>query len=249
MFQKEVKINTADVKELTLSQIVKKNYKAAAVFERYKLDFCCRGNRPVIEACSESGVDVSEVISELQLLGNDDAVMSFSPDNWELDFLTDYIVNTHHHYVRNMIPVIQAHAEKVALVHGKNHPETKDVSRAFSIVYKELKQHMKKEEEILFPFIKRMVKINGNENKYEAPYFGSVKNPIAIMEAEHQSAGDEFYGIRSLTNNYTPPEDACSTYQILYRELKDFEEDLHKHIHLENNILFPKAVEMERRLA
>jgi regulator of cell morphogenesis and NO signaling len=245
MFQQESKLSTIDISELTLAEIVKKNYKAAAVFEKYKLDFCCRGNRPIAAACIDLGVDASEVISELQAI-KEGSASGFSPDKWELDFLIDYIMNTHHQYVRGMIPVISAHAEKVALVHGKNHPETREIAKAFSVLYKDLKQHMMKEEEILFPFIKRLVKINGTETKYEVPYFGSVANPIAIMEAEHQSAGDELYGIRSLSNNYTPPEDACSTYQILYRELKDFEEDLHKHIHLENNILFPKAADLER---
>jgi regulator of cell morphogenesis and NO signaling len=249
MFQQEVKLNNEDLYKLTLSQIVNKNFRAAAVFEKYKLDFCCRGNRPIAEACSDSGLDAANIISELYSIGEENTVNSFTPDKWELNFLIDYIINTHHSYVRSMIPVIGAHAEKVALVHGKNHPETKEVAKSFSIIYKDLKQHMMKEEEILFPHIKRLVDIKKSGSRYEMPYFGSVKNPIALMEAEHQSAGDELYGIRSLTNNYNPPEDACNTYTILYKELKDFEEDLHRHIHLENNILFPKSSELERQVS
>jgi regulator of cell morphogenesis and NO signaling len=249
MFQQEVKLNNDELNNLTLSEIVNKNFRAAAVFEKYKLDFCCRGNRPISAACTDLGLDSSEVIAELYALGNEGVVQSFSPDKWELNFLIDYIINTHHQYVRSMIPVISAHAEKVALVHGRNHPETKSVAKAFSILYKDLKQHMMKEEEILFPHIRRLVKTGEGEIRYEAPYFGSVNNPITLMEAEHQSAGDELYEIRNLTNNYTPPEDACNTYSILYRELRDFEEDLHKHIHLENNILFPKSKVLERQVS
>jgi regulator of cell morphogenesis and NO signaling len=249
MFQEEAKLNTEDLRSLTLSQIVKKNYKAAAVFERYSLDFCCRGNRPVASACSDAGVDTDNVLSELELLGNESEIRGFNPEEWNLDFLTDYIVNTHHQYILKMIPVISAHADKVATVHGKNHPETKDIARTFTAVYKDLKQHMQKEEQILFPFIKRLVLIKASSLKFEKPYFGTVENPIRMMEVEHQNAGDELYAIRELTNNYNPPADACNTYKILYQELKDFEEDLHRHVHLENNILFPKSTVLEKELA
>jgi len=249
MFQQETKLNTDELHNLTLSQIVSRNYKAAAVLEKYKLDFCCRGNRAISTACNDLGIEAEKVISELQLLSPEVLAGSFAPDTWSLDFLIDYIVNTHHKYVRAMIPVISAHSEKVASVHGKNHPEVKDLARIFTVVYKDLKQHMFKEEEILFPFIKRLVKVKSEDIKFEAPYFGSVRNPIRMMETEHQNAGDELYSIRNLTNSYTPPDDACNTYRIVFQERKDFEEDLHRHIHLENNILFPKATELEMQLS
>jgi regulator of cell morphogenesis and NO signaling len=234
-----------DYSNLTLAEIVTRNFRAAAVFEKYNLDFCCRGDRQIDTACNDLGLDTKEIISELYSITNDRIPEGFNPDKWQLDFLIDYIMNTHHQYVRTMIPVISAHADKVALVHGKNHPETKEIARIWSIVYKDLRQHMMKEEEILFPFVKRLVNLKQNGSKYEAPYFKSVQNPITAMEAEHQSAGDELYSIRIMTNNYTLPADACNTYQVLYKELKDFEEDLHKHIHLENNLLFPKAIALE----
>jgi regulator of cell morphogenesis and NO signaling len=231
-----------------ISDIVKENFKTAAVFEKYHLDFCCRGNKPLNEACSEKGLDAAMVADELTNLKNG----SHSADNkcseWELDFLVDYIVNNHHHYVKQMIPVISTHTNKIARVHGENHPETIEIAKKFSVVYKELKQHMMKEEEILFPFIKQLVKFKERKTAAEAPYFGSVKNPIKMMELEHQAAGDEFFEIRELTNNYTPPGDACNTYRICYKELKEFEEDLHKHIYLENNILFPKSIELEKQM-
>ena len=245
-------ITNNNVKEslnnLTLSQIVTTNFKAAAVFEKYNLDFCCRGNKLISEACSEKGIDVHTVEEELNNLVSDNKETDSRFNEWSLDFLIEYIINNHHNYIRNIVPVLTAHTQKVASVHGENHPETIEVAKIFSVVYKDLKQHMMKEEEILFPYIKQLVKASNNGTKAERPYFGSVTNPIKMMEAEHQAAGDELFEIRRLTNNYTPPEDACNTYKIAYSELKEFEEDLHKHVHLENNILFPKAIKLEKEI-
>ncbi len=233
---------------LTLSQIVAKDHHAAAVFEKHNLDFCCKGNKSLGEACKEKGINADEILSELQNsnASKDDNGLRFN--DWELDFLTDYIVNNHHQYVRNAIPIISAHAEKVAQVHGKRHPETIEINKIFSVVYKDLKQHLMKEEEILFPYIKYLVKIKNNGSKPEPPYFGTIKNPISMMEAEHTSAGDSLFQIRKLTDNYSLPADACTTYTTYYKELKEFEEDLHKHVYLENYILFPKAVKAEEKI-
>ncbi len=167
---------------------------------------------------------------------------------WDLDFLADYIVNVHHKYVREIIPVISAHAEKIASKHGENHPEVISIANNFSIVYKDLKQHMMKEEQLLFPYIKYLVKTEKNAGIAEQPFFGTIKNPIQMMELEHESAGNLLGEIRNLTNEYTPPAEACNTFKVYYKELKDFEEDLHKHVHLENNILFPRAIELENKM-
>jgi regulator of cell morphogenesis and NO signaling len=147
-----------------------------------------------------------------------------------------------------MIPVIAAHTQKVASVHGENHPETIAIAKHFSVVYKDLKQHMMKEEQMLFPFIKYLSKAEQKKSSAERPFFGTVKNPIKMMEIEHQNAGDELSGIRDLSDNYTPPDDACNTYKVCYQELKEFEEDLHQHVHLENNILFPKSILLEDKI-
>jgi regulator of cell morphogenesis and NO signaling len=147
-----------------------------------------------------------------------------------------------------MIPVISLHSDKVASVHGKNHPETLRIADLFLAVREELEMHMMKEERILFPQIKQIV-LNQKENsQYFPPAFGTIQNPIRMMEYEHTSAGDALYQIRELSNNYTHPDDACNTFKALYSELKEFEEDLHKHIHLENNILFPKSITLEAEL-
>jgi len=171
-----------------------------------------------------------------------------NPNDWQLDFLVDYIINNHHQYVRRMIPVISLHADKVASVHGKNHPETLRIADLFLAVREELEMHMMKEERILFPQIKQMVLTEKENSKYFDPPFGPIQNPIRMMEYEHTSAGDALNQIRELSNNYSHPEDACNTFKALYSELKEFEEDLHKHIHLENNILFPKSIELEAAL-
>ncbi len=241
------KSNANAMRDLTLSQIVNSNFRAAAIFEKYNLDFCCGGNVPVKEACEKKGLDSALVYDELRSLYDD-----HRPDNkfeeWHLDFLIDYIVNNHHAYILRMIPVLSAHTQKIASVHGKNHPELLMVADSFSRVYKDLRQHMIKEEQILFPFIKQLVKTKRSNKRSEAPFFGSVKNPIKMMEAEHQAAGDEMHEIRNLTNNYQIPEDACNTYAVTMQELKEFEEDLHKHVYLENYILFPKSIELETEL-
>ena len=147
-----------------------------------------------------------------------------------------------------MIPVIAEHCNKVVASHGESHPELNKIFEIFSIMYKDLKQHMLKEEQMLFPYIRKLVKAKQNKTKTERPYFGSVRNPIRMMESEHENAGDGFHEIKRRSNNYSIPEDGCETYAVLYKELKEFEDDLHKHIHLENNILFPKAIELENEM-
>ena len=237
-----------DYSKLTLADIVTKNFKTAGVFERYNLDYCCEGKKTIVQACLENGTDPNLVYSEIEKIDSTKVEIPERVDDWELDYVVDYIMNNHHKYVRYMIPIITAHTEKVASAHSQNHPETKEVAKIFSVVYKDLKQHMMKEEEILFPYIKHLTKVSNDEAKFEKPYFGRIGNPINMMELEHQSAGESMYSIRKLTNNYNPPADACETFKICLKELKEFEEDLHKHVHLENNVLFPKAVLLEEQL-
>ena len=237
-----------DFSELTLGDIVTKNFKAAGIFEKYNLDYCCGGGKTIEQACLENGTDPKVIYSEIEKIDSVKVEIPERIDDWELDLIVDYIINHHHKFVRYMIPLISMHTEKVASAHGQNHPETKEVAKIFNAVYKELKQHMMKEEEILFPYIKYITKVNKGEAKFEKPYFGRIGNPINMMELEHQSAGESMYKIRKLTNNYNPPSDACDAFKICLKELKEFEEDHHKHVHLENNVLFPKAVLLEEQL-
>lgn len=238
------------VKELvnkSLAELVTDNIRSAIVFEEYGLDFCCKGNRSLSEACKEKNIEVGKVAEQLNQL-TEKKNGNLQADDWTLDFLVDYIMNNHHQYVRKMIPIITLHADKVASVHGENHPETINIADLFHAVRDELEMHLMKEERILFPQIKQMVLTKNENSEFFPPPFGTIQNPIRMMELEHTSAGDAMHRIRELSNNYLHPEDACSTFKALYSELKEFEEDLHKHIHLENNILFPKAIELEKAL-
>ena len=246
---KDLKLNDEVVENLnekTLAEIVTDNIRSAIVFEEYGLDFCCNGKRPLSEACKEKNIDVNDVINHLA--GLDSNVESRNANYWELDFLVDYIINNHHQYVRRMIPIISLHTDKVAAMHGENHPETKQIADLFLAVRQELESHMMKEERILFPYIKQLNYAKKNTERIALPPFGTIQNPIRMMESEHQSAGDAMHKIRELSNNFITPADACNTYKALYSELKEFEEDLHKHIHLENNILFLRAIELEKEL-
>ncbi len=244
MFKEETEIKN-DLRDFTLSEIVKDNFRTAAIFEKYSLDFCCNGKRTLKDACTEKGINPLNVVKEIDVMNTSVVDEEIKPDEWQLDILIDHIINKHHAYVNRMLPVISAHTQKIALVHGGNHPELKKVAEIFSAVNSEMKHHMMKEERILFPQIKILVKYQDRESRADKPFFGTIKNPIAMMESEHDSAGQGMFEIRNLTNNYNPPSDACETFKISYKELKEFEEDLHRHIHLENNILFPKAIMME----
>lgn len=229
----------------TIRQIVGNDHRAAAVFEKYSIDFCCGGNRTIDAACAQKGVDPALILQELQQVETTGGEEGFRPGEWDLDTLADFIVNNHHRYVRRALPQIQAHLDKLVAVHGENHPELADITGRFHSVADELTQHMQKEEVVLFPYIKSLVDASQNGGRATRPMFHTIRRPIQMMEAEHESAGDALSFIRSATGDFTPPSDACETYRVTYRELEEFERDLHQHIHLENNILFPKAIELE----
>ena len=248
MNSQTTQINFDEYKNKTLAEIVTDNNHTSAVFDKYNLDFCCRGNKSLEDACKENSLEPNAVFTEVEQVYNTGTSKDKRYDEWELDFLIDYIINNHHKYVSRMIPVIVEHCNKVVAAHGENHPEINKISEIFSIIYKDLKQHMLKEEQILFPVIRQVVKAKKKTLETERPYFGSVQNPIKMMEAEHEHAGDGFNEIKRLSNKYIIPEDGCNTYAVFYKELKEFEEDLHKHIHLENNILFPKAIALENEM-
>jgi regulator of cell morphogenesis and NO signaling len=234
--------------ELTIGDMVVANFRTAAIFQKYGIDFCCRGNRTLAAACTEKGINQKLVALELEKIANDATDILPKFDQWELNFLIDYIVSNHHGYVRKMLPVLYQHTTKIASVHGSRHPELVRLASGFASIGQELEMHMRKEEQILFPYIKSLVAARHAGLTPPVPLFGSVRNPIAMMEREHQSAGDEMAMIHNLTSNYTPPEDACTTYRVTFQELQDFEQDLHQHVHLENNILFPKAILFENAL-
>ena len=234
--------------ETTIRDIVAGDYRAAAVFQQYGIDFCCGGSKTIDEACRGRGLNPAQVLSDVSRVCATPDAASQQFAQWDPAALVDYIVTKHHGYVRQAMPPIAAYTKKLAAVHGPNHPELLEVERVFAGVAAEMTMHMMKEEQILFPFIVRLAKA-AEENRPAPPIpFGTVANPIRMMEDEHESAGNALARIATLTSGYQPPEDACTTYRVGLQELEAFERDLHAHVHLENNILFPKALKLEAEL-
>ncbi|HJY62826.1 MAG TPA: iron-sulfur cluster repair di-iron protein [Ignavibacteria bacterium] len=232
-------------KENTIGEVVAGNFHTAKIFEDFGLDFCCGGKKTIQDACRERGINPDAILSNLMVIEHVNGSVAHY-DKWELDFLIDYIITNHHTYVLREITTIEHHMEKVMLKHGEKHPEIFKINSFFSELKDELIVHMQKEEKMLFPYIKNMVFASRNALDFPYPPFGTVTNPVAMMENEHENAGKLMSEINKVSNSYTPPDDACTTYRILYKELADFEADLHIHIHLENNLLFPKTIALEK---
>jgi regulator of cell morphogenesis and NO signaling len=230
----------------TVGEIVATDFRTAAVFEQFGIDFCCGGRRSLADACRTAPADVGAVICALDALPpgshTDDDVIG-----WPIDQLIDHIVSTHHAYVRSAMPTIARYLAKLVQVHGVRHPELARVEAYFDHVHVDLDQHLLKEEQVLFPYVRDLAARAETCGGLRSP-FGTVENPIRMMEREHREAADELRVIRELTNGYTAPADGCTTYEVGLAELARFERDLHRHVHLENNVLFPKAIELEARI-
>jgi regulator of cell morphogenesis and NO signaling len=227
----------------TVGEIVGRDFRSAAVFEQYGIDFCCGGRRSLADACRAAAADPAAVERALRALPPADT----SEDDvtqWPVERLIDHIVTTHHAYIRSALPLIARYLAKLVEVHGARHPELSRIAVSFDQMGNELLQHLMKVERVLFPYIRELATTPAGA---PASPFGTVENPIRMMEREHRDAGDDMRLIRELTNGYTVPEDGCATYRVCLAELAQFERDLHRHIHLENNVLFPKAVELERQ--
>ena len=231
--------------EKTIGDFVAENFRTAEVFKKYHIDFCCKGGRTVEEACDKKKVSPEEIYKELEEIANRKSE-DIDFNSWPLDLLADYVEKTHHRYVEEKSAMLIPYLNKLCKVHGERHPELFEINELFIGSAQDLAAQKKKEELILFPFIKQMVEAKKNGEPLPAPRFGTVENPVAMMKHEHEAEGERFVKIAELTNNYEFPDDACGTYQVTYRMLEDFQNDLHKHIHLENNILFPKAIAMEK---
>lgn len=230
-----------------IGQFVANDFRTAAVFNKYGIDFCCKGQRTVQEVCDKQGIDTDELLEELQAVLNSKGAQSIDYRSWPLDLLIDYIEKKHHRYVEEKTIVLRQFLDKLCKVHGERHPELLEINDLFTASSQELASHMKKEELILFPFVKKMVNAKLQDSLVATPPFGSVENPIATMMHEHDNEGERFRKIALLTSNYTPPADACNTYKVTFAMLQEFEQDLHLHIHLENNILFPEAAKLEQQ--
>ena len=228
------------VKDIALS-----NPAARQILEDAGLDYCCGGGKSLHEACLHADVQAEEILNRLR-----ENTKHVSPDeaNWTLAPLVDltrHIRERHHRYVRKAIARVQPLLDKVEAKHGKNHSEIADIRRLFTEVGREMMMHMQKEEQILFPYIDALEKATRAHGSVELPFFQTVRNPIHAMMKEHDAAGELVKQIRKASSEYTAPADACTSHKALYEALREFEADLHQHVHLENNILFPRAVELE----
>ena len=221
---------------------------ATRTFEKLGIDYCCGGSRTLSDACHNAHVSLEQVLSELEH-GSDFKPGAQSGEQevagGTLGQLIEHIVGKHHVYVKQELPRLEQLLRKVVAVHGEGHPELRGIQQSFQGMSAELTMHMMKEENILFPYIVAMENAVSSGRPKPRPAFGTVSNPVHMMELEHDSAGAALKEISSLSSNYQPPESACFSYRTLYSALKDFEADLHQHIHLENNILFPRAIAME----
>jgi regulator of cell morphogenesis and NO signaling len=232
----------------TVGELAVEIPNATREFEKLGIDYCCGGSRTLGEACAEAKISVDEALDRLQ-----ESMTAAAPSagqDWQnqpLADLIEHITSTHHVFVREECPRIEALAAKVVSVHGKNHPELLQVQELFAALAEELRVHLMKEEQVLFPYVSRMEESVLSGEPVPPAMFGTVVNPVRMMMQEHDGAGEALRSLHMVTRDYALPEDACISYRTLYQALQGFEADLHQHIHLENNILFPRAVAMEAR--
>lgn len=233
--------------ERTVRDLAGSEPGASRVFEKFGIDYCCGGEKSLGDACLAANVTVAEVASALENLQPQETERDWQ--NASLAELAKHIVQKHHRFVRDEIQQLLPLFSKVIGVHGANHPEIEKVQSSFQALSEELTLHLLKEERMLFPYIEQLEIARNNGGQPAPSRFGTVQNPVRMMMLEHDSAGELLKHIRQVTNNYMVPEDACTSFKALYQGLQEFETDLHQHIHLENNILFPRAVELESRVA
>jgi regulator of cell morphogenesis and NO signaling len=224
--------------------------ESTRLFEQLKIDYCCGGNQPLAEACASAGLDVVtviEMLDEVAQSGSQDGSV-WDGQNASLPELIEHILNTHHVFTKSEMARLEALTGKVIEAHGRNHPELIDLGELFNRVCGDLTPHMFKEERVLFPYILAMSRASDKNEPGPFAPFGTVNNPVRMMMREHDTVGEILRELRAVTSDYKVPADACISYQTLYQALENFERDLHQHIHLENNLLFPKALDLEESL-
>ncbi len=234
--------------EKTVRELALENPAATRVFEKLGIDYCCGGNKSLEQACRAANLSIDEVIDSLEMADHSARPVQ-AVREWQREPLSDlvsHITNTHHRFTREELARLAPLLDKVCTVHGKNHSKLKQVRSSFQGLVRELTTHMMKEERVLFPYIVRMEEAVIQKEPILPPPFGSLQNPVSMMEHEHDSAGNALRAMHEASSGYIAPPDACISYQTLYKALADFEADLHQHIHLENNILFPRAIAMEK---
>lgn len=227
-----------------VGDIVSENYHAAGVFKSHGIDFCCGGGRPLEVVCKKQGIELDTITNALENISWKKHTGTENYSQWTPSFLIDYIINKHHNFVRLKTEEIPIYAAKVARVHGERHPENVEILERFTFLANDLIEHLKDEEETVFPLIKRLSEKREAGEDLSKEDKLAIKSELDKMIDDHEGAGEAMAAIRELSNNFTPPQCACKTYQVLYQNLAGFEEDLHKHVHLENNILFKKTEQL-----
>lgn len=235
-------------KERTVGSIVAEDYRAAAALARHGIDFCCKGGRTVEEVCRVKNIDPNEL--EQAILAELERDPQFGEDlqNWPLHRLTDHVEKVHHDYVNSRTPILLQYLNKLCKVHGERHPELFEIEEEFRASAHAMAAHMKKEELLLFPFIKQLESADEEGRPMPHPHFGTVTNPVTVMMHDHDAEGERFRRIKELSYGYANPPDGCVTYATAMSMLSEFEADLHLHVHLENNILFPRTIQLEQRM-
>lgn len=228
----------------TIGKIVAADFRTARVFENHGIDFCCGGKVALMTVCAEKGLDLAAITSELEAVQNEPAERSQNYSSWALPFLIDYIVNTHHLYLKENDGQIAAYARKIADVHGARHPEVIRIAAIFDKIATDMAAHLQEEEEVFFPAVKRADAAGTAGQTPDVKDRETIRVSLLKLHREHEEIGDAVHTIRHLSHEYAIPDDVCNTFMVTYRKLKEFEDDLHKHVHLENNILFPKAAEL-----
>ena len=227
--------------ETTVGAVVAADFRTARIFENHGIDFCCGGKITLAAICREKGLDPAVLQQEIAAAKDAPAGRSHDYAAWALPFLADYIVNTHHAYLNENTAQIAAYAQKIAGVHGAHHPEVIEIAAVFARIAADMEAHLREEEEVLFPAIKRIHAAVTAGKPAEARDIETIRVSLLKLDHEHQEIGDAVHTIRDLAHGYALPGDACNTFAVTYQKLKEFEDDLHTHVHLENNILFPKA--------
>lgn len=244
-----VRITKTEVDEAgeRVGELVVKDHRKAEVFQKFGIDFCCGGKKTLRKACEENNINLNELKQELAKLEESESHSEKIITDYTQAELVELIVGKHHQYIKESNPFLRQFTHKIAVVHGASNPELLEIQSLFDELASELDHHMFKEEHILFPYVVELESAMVEGRIPEMPPFGTVENPIHMMEDEHERAGEILKRIRILSNNYTPPESACNSYRITFAKLNEYEQDLHEHIHLENNLLFPRAIVMEKQ--
>ena len=231
-------MKTDNLETMSIGEMVALDFRTASVFKNNRIDFCCGGKKTLEATCLEQGIDQEMVERELEAISATAQNAGQDYRSWRPEFLCDYIMNTHHQYVLKTLPDLLLYTQKIANVHGSHHPELMEVALLFAKINEELLQHLKKEEEVLFPAIKHALAHNDSASKE------LIVSEINRMVGEHEFAGGAMDRINQITDHYKLPEDSCGTYRVAFKLLEQFEDDLHIHVHLENNILYPTALKL-----